>query len=162
MRVAYISLAPFISGAERSLQTTLRVLPEVGVEPVVVCPPASKMIPWCEANHVSYVTCSLTHRDKWHPFRWWRCLRQMRTILREQRIDLIHSNQVWSYPAAGAAGQSLGLPRVCHMRDEVSAEAVHWCCAAGVEAVLCISQHIERLMRAIWSNGRRVRGSARS
>jgi hypothetical protein len=35
MRVAYTVLSPFISGAERSLQTMLHFLPEVGVEPVV-------------------------------------------------------------------------------------------------------------------------------
>src|SRR5437870_2843014 len=114
MRVAYIVLSPFISGAERSLQTMLCFLPDVGVEPVVFCHPDSKIIPWCQSNRISFDTCTFAHRDKWHPIRWWSSLRKMRSLLQRHKIDLVHSNQLWSYPTAGAAAHTLGLPRICH------------------------------------------------
>lgn len=153
MRVAYVAHALFVSGAERSLQTTLRHLPAIGVEPLVITQPGSKLLPWCLANRVPTAVCALERRDKWHPFRWWRSVRQVRSALQSQRIDLVHANTVWSYPAAGAAGGELELPRLCHMRDEVPPEGLRWLCAAGVEGVLCISKHIERHVSPAWPAG---------
>ena len=153
MRVAFTTLAPFISGAERSLQVTLRALPAAGVEPVVIGPPDNALAPWCQASGIPFLACPLPQRDKRHPLRWFAGVRRVRALLRRHRIDLVHANQVWSYPAAAAAARSLGLPRVCHMRDEVGPEAVRWFCRAGVEAVLCISRHIEQLVSPAWPPG---------
>jgi glycosyltransferase involved in cell wall biosynthesis len=154
MRVAYIARGVFISGAERSLQTTLRALPAAGVEPFVIGAPDDKLIPWCRAKGVPFHACPLAVRDRWHPLRWWRSVRQMRGLLRTLRIDLVHSNQIWCYPAAGTAARDLGLPRVCHLRDEISPEGLQWWCAAGVEALLCISLHIETQVSGTWPAGR--------
>jgi L-malate glycosyltransferase len=151
IRVAYISSAPFISGAERSLQTMLRYLPREQVEPVVIGPEQSRLAPWCRSHGIPFHPCPLAVRDKWHPVRWWSSMRSMREILKRERVDLVHSNQLWSYPTLGAAAADLGLPRVCHMRDEASPEAVRWCCTKGIEAVICISRHIERAVSPAWS-----------
>jgi glycosyltransferase involved in cell wall biosynthesis len=150
MRVAYVSRAPFISGAERSLQTMLRYLPRAGVEPVVVGPGRSELSPWCEAHGIPFLACPLAVRDKWHPLRWWSSVRAMNGLLRRHRIDLVHSNQLWTYPAAGAAALDLGLARVCHIRDEVSPAALRWYCSQGVDAVVCISRHIEGQVSSGW------------
>jgi glycosyltransferase involved in cell wall biosynthesis len=148
MRVAYITKAPFISGAERSLQTLLRYVAEAGVEPVVVGPPGCRLFPWCESQGIPFEACPLEVPDKWHLLRWWSSQRHMRSVLRTQRIELVHSNQIWSYPAVGTAARALRLPRICHMRDEVTPEAVRWWLAAGVEGIVCVSRHIERQVAA--------------
>jgi glycosyltransferase involved in cell wall biosynthesis len=153
-RVAFTTLAPFISGAERSLQVTVRHLPAAGVAPLVIGPPGAAIAPWCRESDVPFLACPLAFRDKWHPFRWWWSVRQLRGLLRRHRVDLVHANQMWSYPAAGAAGHDLGLPRVCHLRDEANPETLHWCCVAGVEAVVCISTHVARQARAAWPSER--------
>jgi glycosyltransferase involved in cell wall biosynthesis len=155
MRVAYISWAPFVSGAERSLQTMLRYVPEFDIDPLVVCPLEAKIIPWCKANQVPFAICPLALRDKWHPLRWWESRRKMRALLAAHQVDLVHSNQVYSYPAAGAAARDLGLPRVCHMRDELAGHALRWFCSAGVEALICISRYIESQIAAGWSRAPR-------
>lgn len=149
MRVAYICEAPFISGAERSLQVMLDHVADVGVDPLVVAPPGSAIHPWCQDRQIPTLICPLARRDKWHPFRWLASIRRMRTLFRRHRIDLVHSNQLYSYPAASAAGRDLGLPRVCHLRDEVTSSDLSWWCASGVEALLCISRHIEG-QAAVW------------
>jgi glycosyltransferase involved in cell wall biosynthesis len=77
----------------------------------------------------------------------------MRGLLRALRIDLVHANQIWCYPTAGTAARDLCLPRICHLRDEVSAEGLRWWCAAGVEALLCISRHIETQVNDAWPTG---------
>ena len=150
IRVAFTSLAPFISGAERSLQITLRHLPAAGVDPVLIGPTSSKLAPWCESAGIQFLPCPLPFRDKWHPLRWWRGVRTMRSLLRSHRIDLVHSNQMWSYPTVGTAAGELGLPRVCHLRDEVEPAVLHWLCAARPEAAICISRHIARQAEQAW------------
>jgi L-malate glycosyltransferase len=150
MRVAYTVLSPFISGAERSLQTMLQFLPEEGVEPVVICPPDSDIIPWCRSNRLPFDTCTFAYRDKWHPVNWWSSVRQMQSLLQRHNIDVVHSNQLWSYPVTGAAARSLRLPRVCHIRDEVAAEGLKWWLAPGVEVLLSISRYIEKQICAAW------------
>jgi glycosyltransferase involved in cell wall biosynthesis len=59
---------------------------------------------------------------------------------------------MWSYPPAGAAAGRLGLPRVCHLRDEATPEALRWIGKSGMEAVVCISQHIAKQAQAAWPN----------
>ena len=155
MRVAYVAFAPFVSGAERSLQIMLLSAPNAGIDPIVLCPPGSKIIPWCRENNVRYVTAPLPDRDKWHAIRWFSSVYRVARILRRERIDLVHSNQVWSMATAGAAARLVGIPRVCHMRDEVATSGTLWWCKSGVEAVVCISHHIERQVAPAWASKRR-------
>lgn len=150
MRVAYISQAPQISGAERSLQTMLLSMRDVGVSPLLVCPPGDKMIPWCEKHSIPLETSDLYYRDKWHPFRWLSAVRRLRSLLKARRIDVIHSNQMWSYPTPGAAGRDLGIPRICHLRNEMSPKDVRWWFSQGAEGILCISRYIEKQFAATW------------
>lgn len=154
MKVAYVSFAPFISGAERSLQIMLQWAPKTGIDPIVVCPPGSKMIPWCETHHVRYFAVPLPDRDKWHPVRWFSSVIRLARLLRRERVDIVHSNQVWSFAAISAAASLVGIPRVCHMRDEVSPAATRWWCKSGVEAVICISAHVEQLVAPAWQRDR--------
>jgi hypothetical protein len=153
IRVAYTTLAPFVSGAERSLQVTVQHLPADRIAPVVVGPPGSKFIPWCADNGVPYLAAPFAFRDKWHPIRWWHSVRRLRDLFREQRIDVVHANQMWSYPAAGVAARGLGLPTVCHLRDESTPETLRWCCPAPPAAAICISRHIARQAAAAWPDG---------
>jgi glycosyltransferase involved in cell wall biosynthesis len=126
------------------------------VEPFVIGTPGDKLRPWCRDNGIPFHPCPLAVRDRWHPLRWWRSVRKMRSLLRDLRIDLVHANQIWCYPAAGTAARALGLPRVCHLRDEVSQEGLRWWCAAGVEAFVCISRHIESQVSGAWPSTQRA------
>jgi L-malate glycosyltransferase len=154
MRVAFTTLAPFISGAERSLQITLTHLRQVGVEPVVIGPSKGKLVPWCRENEIPFLPCALPLRDRWRALQWWWSVSKLKRLLRTHRVDLVHSNQIWCYPAISFAARELGLPRICHMRDEVSAAALDWFCLAGAEAIICISRHIERQVAEGWSNAK--------
>jgi glycosyltransferase involved in cell wall biosynthesis len=152
MRVGFVSAAPFISGAERSLQLLVDQLPTAGVQPVLICTPDSALIPWCTANQVPYEVCLLPLRDKWHPFQWLAATRALTRFLTKQRIDIVHSNQLWSFQVAATSARALGLPRVCHMRDFTSPKAVRWCCTPGVEAVIYISEFLRKQISGVFSD----------
>jgi glycosyltransferase involved in cell wall biosynthesis len=155
--VAYVTFAPFVSGAERSLQAILLYVRQVGVEPIVLCPPRTALIPWCEEHGIRYVTVVLADRDKWHPIRWFKSVVQVARVLRHERIDIVHSNQVWCFAAAGTAAGWLRIPRVVHVRDELSVAATRWWCRSGVEAVVCISQFIRHGVDPAWRDRRAIK-----
>ncbi len=150
MRVAYVANAPFISGAERSLQITLGHIRDADVDPVVICPGDSPLRAWCEAESIPVEPCALPVRDKRHLIQWLRGRRRMQRILERQRIDLVPSNQLWSYPICGAAGRRLGIRRICHIRDESSQPALEWYLASGTDGVVSISEHIGRQVAERW------------
>lgn len=155
MRVVFVARVPHISGGERSLQLLIEHLPPLGVEPAVLAATGSVLRPWCEEKGIPYAECLLSWRDRWHPLRWWRSVRQVRAALRAFGADVVHANQLFSYPAAGAAGRDLGIPRVCHMRNEATPDDVRWWCADGVEAVFTVSRHIADMVRPAWPEGPR-------
>jgi glycosyltransferase involved in cell wall biosynthesis len=150
VRVGYVTLCPFMSGADRSLQTTILAAGSAGIEPVLFCPPGVAMHFWAEDVGIAVEPCELAYRDKRHPLRWWRSVARLKRRFRQRGIELVHANQVWAYPAAGTAAGALGLPRICHMRDEVPGEAIAWCCRSGVELVLSISDYIQKQVEAEW------------
>jgi glycosyltransferase involved in cell wall biosynthesis len=153
IRVAYTTLAPFVSGAERSLQVTMRYARSAGIEPIVVGPPGAKLAEWCETNGFEFHATPFELRDKWHAWAWWKSQRKLARLLREQRIDVVHANQIWCYPVTGAAGAAVGIPRVCHLRDDANPKTLRWFCKTGVDAVVCISRHIRRQAEDAWPAG---------
>jgi len=151
IRVGFTTLAPFISGAERSLQVTLRYLPEAGVEPHVIGPASSPMSAWCKLHGIRYLNCDLALRDRWHAWRWWTSVRRLRRILRSAELQVTHSNQVYSYPAVAAAAAVLGIPRVCHLRDDLSEDTVRWFCPTALDVAVCISKNIRNQAERAWA-----------
>jgi glycosyltransferase involved in cell wall biosynthesis len=150
LRVAYTTRAPFISGAERSLQIMVEYAPRYGISPLILCPARAAIIPWCRERQVAFKETPLADRDRYHPFRWAHSVARIAWILSSERVDVVHSNQVWAFSAAGTAARLLQIPRVCHMRDEVGTEAMRWWCKPGVESVICISEHIADQVRDAW------------
>lgn len=152
IRVAYLTQAPFISGAERSLQTLLRYAHRVEIEPVLVCPSGSALLAWGRQHDLQVVECPLPVRDKWRAVQWWSGVRKLHQVFQRHRVDLVHANQVWCFQAAAHAAGRLRLPRVCHLRDEVDAATVDWWMGDDVDLAIAISRHIERQFRAVWQS----------
>jgi glycosyltransferase involved in cell wall biosynthesis len=150
LRVAFSTLAPFISGAERSLQVMLRALPGAGVEPVVLAPPCTAMAAWCKETGLDFEPISFATPDKWHPLAWWSCVRRVQGILADRHVEVAHSNQLWSYPALGVAAARLGVATVCHLRDETSRATLQWWCRPAPDVLVAVSAHIATQARTAW------------
>jgi glycosyltransferase involved in cell wall biosynthesis len=155
VRVAYVSKATQVSGAERSLQAILTSARTAEISPLFVCPPGDPLLPWSEAHGIPVVEADSYHRDFLHPFRWRNSVRRLRAILKAHNVDVVHANHLFCYPTAGAAGRRGGAVRVCHMRNELGPTDATWWCKDGVEGVICISKHVEAQVRATWPRTRR-------
>ena len=155
LHVAYLTSAPFIGGAERSLETMLRWLPQAGVEPLVVTPRGSAFESICRQRGIEFVSCPLPRPDRARPWAWWSGVRRLRRAFQRYGVQVVHSNQLWSYPAAARAAASLDIPCVCHLRDRVTPRAAAWWLRDEPEAVIAISGHIEDQFHSSFA-GRRV------
>ncbi len=131
VRVGYVALAPFISGAERSLQLLLEHAPSVGIAPVVFAPPNSPLLDWCAGHHVAHEATPLPLPERTRPWIWLNATRRLRRFVRQHRLRILHSNQHWSYPHVQAAASGCGCRRVCHLRDEISPKDVEYFLRGG-------------------------------
>ncbi|MBL7003304.1 MAG: glycosyltransferase [Gammaproteobacteria bacterium] len=143
MRVAYFALAPFISGSERSLQLLILHSKEKGIIPILVSPPDSPMHNWARENQIPSFECHLGIFSLKHPLLWLISRLKLILILKKNKIQIVHSNQIWSLPAAQIPSKVLNLKRVCHFRDPVNKE-INWWLKGGLDCAISISKHIDR------------------
>ena len=126
MHVAYVALAPFISGSERSLQTILRHCELVNIDPVLITHLGSPLADWADKNGITSYSCDLTVPNIKQPWKWLKTNWQLYQIFRRHKIKIVHSNQLWSYPAVASVAKWMKLLRVCHFRDPVDHNGNWW------------------------------------
>ena len=144
IRVAYAALAPFISGSERSLQQTILAVKEQ-LDVTLIVPPLSPMIEWAQKNNVRCCTVELEYCSLWSSFTTYIHKHfSLIRIFRKYRIDIVHSNQLWSYPVVSLAATVVGVKKVCHFRDPIDKHS-NWWLPRRVDKAIFISRHIESM-----------------
>jgi glycosyltransferase involved in cell wall biosynthesis len=143
LKVAFVALAPFISGSERCLQVILDNCKHNDVDPILISPADSPMHEWALQHHIKSYKIDLQVFNSRRPWRWLVAQLQLVYILAIKRIQIAHSNQIWSYPAISMPTSLLGIKRVCHMRDPLHQGSLWWL-NSTVDTTICISEHIKR------------------
>ncbi len=144
LRVLYLARAPFISGAERALLSTLRHLDRNRICPAVVLGCDSPLADQVRAMDVPVWIVPMAKRELGPValWRWSQSLRGLRRIARQWRAEVLHANDVPSCQAMSVVGRELGLPRVVHVRWGISAKEMGWWARAGCERIVCISRWV--------------------
>lgn len=143
IKVAYVALAPFISGSERSLQVILSYAQAHGIEPYLVTPPGSPLAKWAGDRGITCLSTALpvfSVRNLWSY-----CLSFLKLYywLKKHKIQIVHSNQLWSFPLVAAVANQLGIVKYCHFRDPIS-DAANWWLKQRLDVAVFISQYIEQ------------------
>jgi glycosyltransferase involved in cell wall biosynthesis len=141
INVAYIALAPFISGSERSLQVMLTNSAKEEINPLLICPPDSPMLNWAVNNHIDFAECSLIVYSHKNIITWLRSQWALFCILRNHKIKIVHSNQIWSYPTIVLAARLARCKTICHLRDPVE-QSINWWLKTPPDIIIAVSQHI--------------------
>ena len=142
IRVLYIARAPFVSGAERALISTLRYLDRNRIEPTLVLGCDSPLVAAAGQLAVPVKVIGLPKRSRKNPVGWWRSVRRLDRFVKEVKPDLMHANDVPSCQAMSVIGDRRNIPRVLHIRWGITAIDAGWWAYRGVEQVLCISQWV--------------------
>lgn len=141
MKIAFFALAPFISGAERSLQLTIKSLIKEGVSCVLFCPPTSPMVSWAIAQNIKVYAVSLDIFSWRYSLRY--AINQFKILLalKRERVSVLHSNQIWSVPPLQFVKRIFNIPLVSHFRDPID-DSANWWLKDGIDGAVAISSHI--------------------
>lgn len=143
IKVAYLALAPFISGSERSLQILLSYAFTADITPILISPENSPMHEWAEQHDITSYQVNIAYiSPRSNPLKWLTVQYKLLNTYRKEKIDLIHSNQIWSFPSQKFVSFIYNLPTVCHLRDPLDADS-NWWLSPGPDTVICISNYIK-------------------
>ena len=147
--VAFVHGIGEIGGAERELLVYLDHLPTRGVRPLVVCPlqgPLAKKIAalGVETHHVPFPAW----RKLWEWPRRREAVRRLRHVIEQANPSLVHVNDMWWLPQTLRAAEGLGVPILCHVRQEIHPRKVRLYQLPAAVAVFAMSRALEASVRS--------------
>ena len=149
MRICIASLAPFVGGAEVAAERLAVGLREAGHDVLMVLGRTGPVRERMERVGLRCVVTPMHFTDRRHWLRWLRSRAALRRLIRSERPDVIHSNDLPTHQVVSAAARGLGIPRVCHHRFPFEGLAIDWLNKFGAERHLFVSGALmEEMCRA--------------
>jgi glycosyltransferase involved in cell wall biosynthesis len=159
MKVCLASRAPFVGGAEIAAERLALGLNQAGCDVLVVLGARGAVMERMQRVGLRCVYSPMSFTDRW---RWWRYLahrQALRRLLRAERPDIVHSNDLPTHQMVSDAARGLGLPRICHHRYVYERVAIDWFNKFGAEQHLFVSR---ALMDELCDRSERLRASRRA
>lgn len=147
--VAFVHGIGEIRGAERELLVYLEHLPRRSIPPLVVCPavgPRSEKVAALGINtqHVTF--------PAWRKLLEWprrgEAVRRLRRVIEQAGPSFVHVNDIWWLPQTLRAVKSLGIPILCHVRQEIQPHKVRRYELPSADAVFAVSRDVEVSLKA--------------
>ena len=141
-KVCIASIAPFIGGAEVAAERLALGLVAEGHEVVLVLGTRGAALERMERSGLRCLHAPMPFTDKWH---WWKYIgarNALRRLLRRERPDVLHSNDLPTHQIVSDAARGLGVPRICHHRFSYGRAAIDWFYKFGSEFNIYISNYI--------------------
>jgi glycosyltransferase involved in cell wall biosynthesis len=159
VKVCIASMAPFVGGAEIAAERLGVGLQEAGHDVLLILGTRGEVYDRMVRAGLRCLHAPMYFTDKWHWFRYWRARRALRDLLRQERPDVLHSNDLPTHQILSDAAGGLGIPRVCHHRFPFSGTAIAWFNKYGAERHLFVSRS---LMEAMCTASARLRDAERA
>jgi glycosyltransferase involved in cell wall biosynthesis len=159
LKVCLATWAPFLGGAEVACERLGVGLRQAGQDVLVLVGQPGPVLERLESAGLRCLCLPMPFTDKW---RWWRYLRAqraLRRVLRRERPDVLHSNDLPTHQVMSAAARGLGIPRICHHRFPFPAAAIDWFNKFGAERHVFVSR---ALMGEMCACSSRLRASPRA
>ncbi len=140
LKIVLASWAPFIGGAEVAVERLAVGLSDEGHEVLLVVGTDGEALERFRGAGIrcEYVPQRFTDKLKWLQYR--KSRNHLIEILRREKPDVVHSNDLPSHQMTGDAAGRLGIPRVCHHRWVFERDAIDWLNKYGAERHLFVSQ----------------------
>jgi len=144
MRICIATRTPFVSGGETVLLRLARELIRQEHYVCIVCPPQSQSQSFFSDRQLPVEGVDLPLTDWRHPFRFYKGVRALQTILREHRAEIAHANDLSTIQPLGCACRREGLPVVAHVRQMVEPGGPEWYFKYGADHVVTVSEYMKR------------------
>lgn len=148
MKICLSSWAPFVAGAEIAVERLALGLMNAGHEVLLVVGTKGDAL---ERFVNAGIRCEFVQQqftDKWKWMRYRRSRNALAGILKRERPDLVHSNDLPTHQMTSDAASRLGIPRICHHRWIFQQTAIDWLNKYGAEQHLFVSHALMRLLCA--------------
>ncbi len=148
MKVCLTSWAPFIGGAEIAVERLAIGLAEAGHDVLLVVGTDGEALARFRQAGIrcEFVPQRFTDKLKWLQYRKSRNL--LVEILRRERPDVVHSNDLPTHQMTGDAAKRLGIPRVCHHRWIFEGSAIDWLNKFDADRHLFVSRALMNMLTA--------------
>jgi glycosyltransferase involved in cell wall biosynthesis len=138
-----------IGGAERELLAYLEHLSRRGARPLVACPAEG---PLSEKIAALGVPTRQVAFPAWRKLLEWprrgKAVRELRRVIEQANPALVHVNDIWWLPQTLRAVKGLGIPVLCHVRQEIQPRKVRRYELPSADAVFAVSRDVEASLRA--------------
>src|SRR5262249_50139686 len=123
IRILYVNQAGSRGGAEKVLLEILTHLDRSRFEPMVVCLQDGPFVD--ELRDQAAVDVQVVRIGKFRDaIDAFRVTRELRKVIRKNRIDIVHSNGTGAQIYGGLAARSCGVPNIYHQHD-----LIEWSCS---------------------------------
>lgn len=142
LRIALVTWAPFFAGAEMACERLALGLAEAGHDPLLIVGTEGHAAERYRAAglRVQFVEQRFTDKLGWLRYR--RSMKKLLNLLRAERPDIVHSNDLPTHQMASDAARRLKLPRICHHRWIFGRAAIDWFNKFGAERHLFVSRSL--------------------
>jgi glycosyltransferase involved in cell wall biosynthesis len=148
MRICLFSWAPFIGGAEVSVERLAVGLAEAGHEIVLVVGTDGDAFERFRRAGIRCLHVAQRFTDKLHWLEYRQARKALLDILRREQPDLVHSNDLPTHQMVSDAARWLRIPRVCHHRWIFKGVAIDWLNKFGADQHLFVSRALMEMLSA--------------
>jgi glycosyltransferase involved in cell wall biosynthesis len=141
-KICIASMAPFLGGAEVAAERLALGLQQAGYEVVLLLGKKGEVLDRFERAGLRCIYASMCFTDKWHWWRYTKARNRLRHVLRQERPDVVHSNDLPTNQIVSDAARGLGIPRLCHHRFVFDPSAIDWFNKFGAERHIFISRAV--------------------
>jgi glycosyltransferase involved in cell wall biosynthesis len=141
-RVAFVAIAPFISGSERCLQIMVQNALIQGYRPILLLQKGSPMVQWGKAQQIPTYATNIHPLSCSNKLSWLFSQIYIALVLFFCKIKVVHSNQIWSFKAIDIPARLLGCKRICHFRDPID-QGSKWWLPNKPDTAIFISRYIQ-------------------
>lgn len=142
--VVFVTAAPFVGGAERSLIRLAGALDGARYRPFVLTAHQGAVQEALRAAGLECAHVPLPRPERARPGPFVVSVARIAAQLRRQRAALLHTNDAPAHPAASLAARLLRVPRLCHLHFTYPADGLRWWLKWGFEQALFASEFAQR------------------
>jgi glycosyltransferase involved in cell wall biosynthesis len=142
--IAFVSWAPFFSGAERALLITATALTDAGHRVSVVVGTDGELKAHLEARGIPVTFIPLPYVELTTLLRVVPSAMALARWFRREGAQVVHSNDAPSFQLAGYVARFLRVPSVCHLRFVDTREGFSWFLKSGFTRALFVSDYLRR------------------
>jgi len=119
-RALFVDYYSFVGGGQQNLLSVFSALDRRRWAPMLALPKEGAFAAAARALGVPVFIAPMG-KARWRlPWQAWPAMRRLRALMRQQQVDLVHSNDYPSHKLAVVAAHGLGLPAVYHQQIAVT------------------------------------------